>query len=103
MKILGAVRLDDEVYLPGNEEHAEMLRERLTDRQRERLSAAGVITGPGSEVSVDENLTAEEAPVKKKTTKKQSAANKAPVTKAPSKKKKKVAKKKEAGSAPWND
>ena len=70
MKIHGAVRIDDEVYLPENEEHAAMLAERLTDRQKARLSEAGVISGTGSEVSVDENPVAEEAPVQKKATRK---------------------------------
>ena len=103
MKIHGAVRIDDEVYLPENEEHAAMLAERLTDRQKARLSEAGVISGTGSEVSVDENPVAEEAPVQKKATRKRTAANKPPKTKAPSKKKKKATKKKEEGYNTWND
>ena len=103
MKILGAIRLNDEVYLPDNAEHAEMLKERLTDRQRARLSDAGVISGPGSEAPKDENPIVEAAPVKKKATRKRPAANKPPKTKAPSKKKKKPAKKQAEGSAPWNE
>ncbi len=51
MKIHSAVRLDNEVYLANNEEHAALLADRLTDRQKIRLSEAGAISGPGSEVA----------------------------------------------------
>ena len=103
MKIHGAIRLNDEVYLPENEEHAAMLAERLNDRQKARLSEAGVISGAGAEAPKDENPIAEEAPVKKRAKRKRPAANKPPKTKAPSKKKKKAVKKQADGSAPWNE
>jgi len=99
MKIHAAVRLDDEVYLPGNDEHAAMLADTLSARQRDRLRDAGIISGPGA----GEPVVVEDAPVKKQTTRQRPAANKPPVTKAPSKKNKKTPKKKEEGSTPWND
>ncbi len=51
MKIHAAVRLDNEVYLPDNDEHAALLADRLNDRQKIRLSDSGAISGPGSEVA----------------------------------------------------
>lgn len=51
MKIHAAVRLDNEVYLPNNDEHAALLADRLSDRQKIRLSDSGNISGPGSEVA----------------------------------------------------
>lgn len=53
MKIHQAVRLNDEVYLPENDQHAELLAGRLDDRQKDRLREAGAISGPGSETEND--------------------------------------------------
>lgn len=72
IKILSGVRLDDIVYVPDNDDHAEDLAEVISEKQIERLVACGAI-----EVTSAPKIKRETAAAKKKRVAAENAAAKA--------------------------